>query len=85
MATEPAWSLDEAHEDFIVDLQDGKFPTSDELKQETYQISSSVAFVVDQPKIREIWSATFRDRIVHHIIFNRLESNSFRTEKIYTI
>lgn len=37
-----------------------------------YKISQSVVFVVDQPKIREIWAASFRDRVVHHIIYNRV-------------
>lgn len=37
-----------------------------------YTIGPSIAFVVTQPKTREIWAATFRDRIVHHIIYNRL-------------
>ncbi len=59
--------------DFEFDLERNLTLLYDELKKEKYQISSSIAFVVDQPKIREIWSATFRDRIVHHIIYNRLE------------
>ncbi|MCC7405018.1 MAG: group II intron reverse transcriptase domain-containing protein [Bdellovibrionales bacterium] len=37
-----------------------------------YNIGRSIAFVVEQPKVREIWAGTFRDRIVHHIIYNRL-------------
>jgi RNA-directed DNA polymerase len=39
-----------------------------------YQIGRSIAFVIEQPRIREIWASTFRDRIVHHIIYNRLSS-----------
>lgn len=38
----------------------------------SYKIGPSVVFVVDQPKIREIWAASFRDRVVHHIIYNRI-------------
>lgn len=41
-----------------------------ELKNETYQIGRSVCFVVKRPKIREIWAADFRDRIVHHLVCN---------------
>lgn len=43
-----------------------------ELIDGTYQIGRSVCFVVEKPRIREIWSAEFRDRIVHHLIYNRL-------------
>jgi len=44
------------------DLQDG-----------TYEIGRSLAFVVNYPKIREIWAADFRDRIVHHVICNAID------------
>lgn len=59
--------------DFEFDLERNLTGLYDEISSGRYRISNSVAFVVEQPKIREIWSATFRDRIVHHIIFNRLE------------
>lgn len=44
----------------------------EELITGKYEIRRSIAFVVEQPKVREIWAATFRDRVVHHIIYNRL-------------
>lgn len=34
---------------------------------------------MEQPKIREIWAATFRDRVVHHIIYNRLATSFYPT------
>lgn len=34
--------------------------------------ANAIAFVVDKPVIREIFAADFRDRIVHHLIFNKL-------------
>ncbi|MDD5041473.1 MAG: reverse transcriptase/maturase family protein [Candidatus Peribacteraceae bacterium] len=34
--------------------------------------SPSTAFVVTKPKIREIFAAPFRDRIVHHLLYNHL-------------
>ena len=43
-----------------------------ELQDGTYEIGRSLAFVVNYPKIREIWAADFRDRIVHHIICNAI-------------
>ena len=43
-----------------------------ELQDGTYEIGRSLAFVVNYPKIREIWAADFRDRIVHHVICNAI-------------
>ena len=40
----------------------------DEVNSGTYQIGRSEVFVVEWPKPREIWSALFRDRIVHHLV-----------------
>ena len=35
-----------------------------------YKIGPSIAFVVTHPKTREVWAADFRDRVVHHLIYN---------------
>lgn len=37
-----------------------------------YEISRSICFVVEDPKYREVWAGKFIDRIVHHIIYNRI-------------
>jgi len=44
----------------------------DEISTMTYQPGRSVAFVVTQPVVREIFAADFRDRVVHHYLMNRL-------------
>lgn len=36
----------------------------------TYQVGRSIAFIVDKPVKREIFAAGFRDRVVHHLLFN---------------
>ncbi len=59
-------------------LEQELFDLYQDLKKGTYKIGPSVAFVVDQPKVREIWAATFRDRVVHHIIYNRLSSSYYK-------
>lgn len=41
-----------------------------ELKTGTYQIGRSVAFVVFDPVQREIIASPFRDRVIHHLLFN---------------
>lgn len=43
-----------------------------ELNDMTYQIGKSIVFVVDKPCLREVFAADFKDRIVHHLLINRL-------------
>ena len=43
-----------------------------ELAYETYKPGRSICFVAKRPKPREIWAAEFRDRIVHHLIYNKI-------------
>ena len=42
-----------------------------ELNSQTYRPTTSIAFVVTRPKIREVFAANFRDRVVHHFFVNR--------------
>jgi RNA-directed DNA polymerase len=44
----------------------------DELCDGSYQPRRSICFVVTRPKPREVWAANFRDRIVHHLLYNRI-------------
>ena len=39
----------------------------------TYRHGRSIAFIVDKPVKREIFAASFRDRVVHHLIARRIE------------
>ena len=39
-----------------------------ELENGTYAISKSVAFCVTRPKLREVFAAAPRDRVVHHLL-----------------
>lgn len=43
-----------------------------ELNERTYEIGASDAFCVTRPKVREVFAAQFRDRIVHHLCMLRL-------------
>lgn len=49
-----------------------------DLKSGDYKIGRSIAFVVTHPKIREIWAADFRDRVVHHVIYNAIHDRFYR-------
>lgn len=51
----------------------------EDLKNETYTPSSHLFFIITKPKPREVWAAEFRDRIVHHLIYNR----TYQIEKDY--
>jgi len=43
------------------------------LQNRSYRPSSSVCFVTQRPKMREIFAADFKDRIVHHVLVDELE------------
>ena len=57
---------------FEIDLEQNVMQLYHDLKSGRYKIGRSLAFVVVHPKIREVWAADFRDRVVHHIIYNAL-------------
>lgn len=42
------------------------------LRDGSYRPGRSICFVVTRPKAREVWAADFRDRIVHHLFYNRI-------------
>jgi len=44
-----------------------------ELVLGTYNVGKSVHFIVEYPKAREVWAGNFRDRIVHHLLCNRIQ------------
>jgi retron-type reverse transcriptase len=43
-----------------------------EINEGTYQLGRSMAFIIDKPVKREIFTADFRDRVVHHLVINKL-------------
>ena len=42
-----------------------------ELLDGQYRPGPSICFVITRPKPREVWAAEFRDRVVHHLLYNR--------------
>lgn len=44
------------------------------LKNKTYNPGRSICFIVTYPKIREVFAADFADRVIHHLLVNRIES-----------
>ena len=56
--------------EFEKHLEANVFALCDEVFSKTYQPKPSICFVVDKPVKREIFAADFRDRIIHHLIYN---------------
>jgi hypothetical protein len=44
----------------------------DELASGRYRPGRSICFVITRPRPREVWAARFPDRIVHHLLYNRI-------------
>lgn len=50
----------------------------EELHDGSYHPGETTAFAVLKPKPREVWAADFRDRIVHHLLYNRVSADFYR-------
>ena len=59
---------------YEINAEEYLFKMEKELLTGTYKPARSVCFVVDRPKMREIVAADFRDRIVHHLLVEKLEA-----------
>lgn len=57
---------------FSVDYITKLIALCDEINNGTYEIGSSITFIVKFPVLREVFAADFRDRIVHHLVINEL-------------
>ena len=59
---------------FELNLEEELIQLKEELESGRYAISSSIAFVVDKPVKREIFAANFRDRVVHHLVIQKMNA-----------
>ena len=57
---------------FEIDLENNLLELWEEINNGTWQPRPSTVFIVEKPVIREIFAASFRDRIVHHLVIGRL-------------
>jgi hypothetical protein len=55
---------------FEIDYESKLLELYEEIKNGTYKINRSACFISFKPVQREIFAADFRDRIVHHLIYN---------------
>ena len=60
------------HMKFAENLEANLFRLEKNLCNRTYKPGRSIAFIVQKPKIREIFAADFADRVVHHLLYNYL-------------
>lgn len=59
---------------FEMNAEENLFDLHRELMERTYRPSTSLCFVAQKPKLREIFAADFRDRILHHLVVRYLEA-----------
>jgi len=57
---------------FEMNLERNIMQLKDELMTGRYTPGQSICFVITRPKPREVWAADFRDRIVHHLLYNKI-------------
>ncbi|MEI8103280.1 MAG: reverse transcriptase domain-containing protein [Candidatus Moraniibacteriota bacterium] len=57
---------------FEMNFEAELFQLRDEILNRTYEISKSTCFISFYPVKREIFAGHFRDRIIHHLLFNYL-------------
>lgn len=62
-----------AHIEFFSRLELNLLQLEQELQSKSYRPQSSIAFVVKHPKIREVFAANFRDRVIHHLLISYIE------------
>lgn len=59
--------------DFEIDFETKLVQLWHDINTGNYVIGKSICFLVTKPKLREVFAADFRDRIVHHIACRKLE------------
>ena len=58
---------------FEQNLLDNLWQLTDDLQSRRYTIGRSICFLTHSPKLREVFAADFRDRIVHHLLIDAIE------------
>lgn len=57
---------------FEEDLERNLITLYREITGGTYRIGPSTVFPIFRPKLREVWAASFRDRIPQHLLYNHI-------------
>lgn len=56
--------------EFEIDFEHELFQLHEELNTWTYKIWPSICFIISDPVKREVFASSFRDRVVHHLVYN---------------
>ncbi len=59
---------------FEQNLIENLWDLSHQLQDRSYTIGASICFLAHSPKLREIFAADFRDRVVHHLLIGEIEA-----------
>lgn len=57
---------------FEADVERNLCRLRDRLLDRSYRPGRSICFVVTHPRPREVWAASFEDRVVHHLLYNEI-------------
>ncbi len=57
---------------FSLRLEESLFALAADIRQRRYRIKPSLCFIAFRPVKREIFAGDFRDRVIHHLVFNEL-------------
>lgn len=55
-----------------LDLEENLVTLWRELNDRTYIVGTSICFTINDTVAREVFAAEFRDRVVHHVLYNRI-------------
>lgn len=56
--------------EFEFDFEHNLLVLLNEINSFSYEVGKSSVFIIDKPVVREVFAASFRDRIVHHLLIN---------------
>ena len=57
---------------FEINLEKNIITLADKIIKRQYTPNASICFIVNKPVKREVFAADFRDRVIHHYIFNNI-------------
>ena len=57
---------------FERNLSDNLIRLYQDIRDRKYKVGRSMCFIIKDPVVREVFAASFRDRIVHHLLYNWL-------------
>ena len=69
---------------FEQNLIENLYDLCNSLQNRTYKVGTSICFLASSPKLREVFAADFKDRVVHHVLINKIE-DMYEKKFIYDV